>query len=646
MNKFKSYSIFLLTSFFGFAFFGFSQETDLSKIAESEPDTTRLNTFSKLSVEYTGKNKDSAYYYIEQGLPICKENQQSNDEFKDSTVASYCAQHYMAAGYYFYENNEFSDGLKYFKKAEKIYESLKMVKSQAECINNSAVIFTKMSNNSSAIIDYHRALKMYTKLNDSVGKAYTLNNLSKAYRAQNNIEDALKYIEASLKLSVALGNKPLETLSLNAYAGLHKEIGDTAAAIKLYQKALSIRKALKDSIGIAAVLNNIGSLYKNQQKYNDALEYFSDAQKIAENLGHREGVGHTLYNKGEVYFALNELNKAEKYGVRALSAGDSVRNSAIIGRAAELLMNVYKNQSNWKKAFEMQALKKEIDEKRLNQESQKIAQREAIKYEFEKERIINKKEEEQMKSLREERSERQKIFYIAIGLVTLLLVAFLFISFQRLRSAKQQNKLITKQSEERKMLLQEIHHRVKNNFQIVSSLLRLQSYSIDSEALRESFEEAVNRINSMAIVHDIIYRQEAFSEIDSKEYLEKLVKSLKHSSGNPKIDIVIDAQKPKLKIETLIHIGIALNELIINSFKYAFTRDHNNPKIRIILNEIGENEFELIYQDNGIGINKEIDQASFGMELIQTLIEHLEGSVKISSEKNWNTTISIRFRDV
>ena len=92
--------------------------------------------------------------------------------------------------------------------------------------------------------------------------------------------------------------------------------------------------------------------------------------------------------------------------------------------------------------------------------------------------------------------------------------------------------------------------------------------------------------------------------------------------------------------------GIALNELIINSFKYAFTSDHSKPKIRIFLNEIGDNEFELIYQDNGVGINKEIDQASFGMELIQTLIEHLEGSVEISSEENWNTTISIKFKDV
>ena len=150
----------------------------------------------------------------------------------------------------------------------------------------------------------------------------------------------------------------------------------------------------------------------------------------------------------------------------------------------------------------------------------------------------------------------------------------------------------------------------------------------------------------MSIVHNIIYRQETFSEIDSKDYLEKLVQSLKQSSGNPRIDIEIETQKPKLKIETLIHLGIALNELIVNSFKYAFTSDHNEPKIRIFLNELGDNEFELIYQDNGVGINKEMDQASFGMELIQTLIEHLEGSVDISSQENWKTTISIKFKDV
>jgi two-component sensor histidine kinase len=647
LDKIKIHIVFILIALTILGQYSFGQKTLYNNISKENPDSTRLKALTDLAYNYIGKNNDSSYFYIQKGLEVCNSIEEDIDSnIEDSLTLIHCGQHYMTIGYYHYRKRELNESLRAFKKAGKIFDQYNSLKNEAESLNNSAVILTKMSSTSEAILDYHKALKIYTKLNDSIGKAYTLNNLSRVYREQDDVERAIKYIKEALELSVALDAKELVTLNLNAYAGLKKVTGDTTEALKLYEQALSIRKTLNDSLGIATVLNNIGSLYKNQQKYQDAINYFSHAQTITEKLNNLEGLGHTLYNQGEVYLAINQVDKAKVFGTEALNIGDSINSIKIISRSAELLMNVYKSLNDWEKAFEMQALKMKMDAKSFNKETQKIAQQEALKYQFEKEEAIDRKEQEQELKLGEERAERQKIFYIAIGLVTLLLIALLFISAQRLRSAKQQNRLITKQSNERKMLLQEIHHRVKNNFQIVSSLLRLQSYSIDNESLRQSFEEAVNRINSMAIVHDIIYRQEKFSEIDSKEYLEKLVASLKQSSGNPRIDFEIDAQKPKLKIETLIHLGIALNELIINSFKYAFSSDHSNPKIRIVLNEIGENEFELIYQDNGIGINKEIDQASFGMELIQTLIEHLEGSVNISSEENWNTTISIKFKDL
>lgn len=647
MDRVKIHIVLILTAFIVLVQHSFGQTPLHDKAINGNSDTTKLKALSELAANSIAKNNDSSYFYIQKATEIISSIEENTpSESIDSRTLFHCGEYYMVVAYYHFRKSELKESLRAFKKAEKIFNQIDNLKKEAECLNNSAVILNKMSNNSEAIVDYHKALKIYTKLNDSLGKAYTLNNLSRVYREQDNIEQAVKYIEESLNLSVELNAKELETLNLNAYAGLKKVMGDTTNALKLYEKALSIRKTLKDSLGIASVLNNIGSLYKHQQEYQRAIDYFSNAQMITEKLNNLEGLGHTLYNQGEVYLATNDLAKAKEMGTRALKVGDSINNVKVIGRSAELLMNVYLESKNWEKAFEMQSLKMKMDAKIFNKETQNIAQREALKYQFEKEKAIDRKEEEQEAKLREERAERQKIFYIAIGLVTLLLVALLFISAQRLRSAKQQNRLITKQSNERKMLLQEIHHRVKNNFQIVSSLLRLQSYSIDNESLRQSFEEAVNRINSMSIVHDIIYRQETFSEIDSKEYLEKLVASLKQSSGNPRISIEIDSQKPKLKIETLIHLGIALNELIINSFKYAFTTDNKNPKIRIFLNEVGDNEFQLIYQDNGIGINKEIDQASFGMELIQTLIEHLDGSVNISAEVNWNTTITIKFKDV
>src|SRR5690554_3032687 len=184
-----------------------------------------------------------------------------------------------------------------------------------------------------------------------------------------------------------------------------------------------------------------------------------------------------------------------------------------------------------------------------------------------------------------EQEKRRKIryyYYTAAIVLFILLAIFLFIFYYRFKTTKEQNKIITKQSEERKLLLQEVHHRVKNNFQIVSSMLRLQSYNFEDEELRKNFNEAVNRINAMAIVHDIIYRQEKFKDIDAANYLERVVQAL-HKTGDKRINIEVDAEHIPFRIETLINLGIALNELITNSFKHAFDEETVNPTIKISL---------------------------------------------------------------
>ncbi len=548
-------------------------------------------------------------------------------------------------GYLFYNKNALSKALQSFRKAEKLFEKTDSNTERAECLNNSAVILNSMGNNVESINSYHEAISLYEKLNDIEGKGYAFNNVSRIYRQQGNYGQAMEYINQSLQISEVVNNKNLESLSLNSKAGLLKVTGDTIGAIGTYQKALSIRKELLDSVGVASILNNIGSILKGQKKYDQALNYFYQAKEIALLKGFKAGIGHTNSNIGEVYFKLKKYSVAEENGQSALEIAEEIDLLSLKKQSTELLKKIYQETGRWKEAFEMQELVIDAKELIVNQETKQIAQRESIRYEFEKERALDKKEEEQYMQLQKEKSERQQIYYISIALIALLLLVLLFFVVNRLRSAKEQNKLILKQSNERKLLLQEVHHRVKNNFQIVSSLLRLQSYSIDDDSLRNSFEEAVSRINSMAIVHDIIYRQEKFSAINSKEYLEKLIKTLQKTSGDPNIDIIIHTDQPKLKIETLIHLGIALNELVINSFKYAFKDINEKPKIQISLNEVSKHRFKLIYQDNGIGLNKELSKSSFGMELIETLIEHLDGEVEIENLENWKTTITLHFND-
>jgi two-component sensor histidine kinase len=225
----------------------------------------------------------------------------------------------------------------------------------------------------------------------------------------------------------------------------------------------------------------------------------------------------------------------------------------------------------------------------------------------------------------------------------MLLVIILIITL-RLKTVREKNKIIEKQNDERKLLLQEVHHRVKNNFQIVSSLLRLQSYTVNDESVTKTFNEAITRINAMAIVHDIIYRQEEFSNISNKLYLNKLVEGLERTVIDRNIHFQVDADENPLEIETLIHIGIIINELVINTIKYAFPKNFDKSAISISLTRQAD-RYCLVYKDNGVGINPELKKDSFGMELIETIIEQLDGTIEMKKETSWNTAIHITFKE-
>jgi two-component sensor histidine kinase len=148
----------------------------------------------------------------------------------------------------------------------------------------------------------------------------------------------------------------------------------------------------------------------------------------------------------------------------------------------------------------------------------------------------------------------------------------------------------------------------------------------------------------MSIVHDIIYKQEAFSNINAQEYFEKLLEQLKRLSDK-KIETEALITGGNLKIETLIHLGIITNELFINSLKYGFNQNISNPRVKVILTQ-KENQYELNYFENGKGMEKDEYKKSFGMDLISTVIEQHNGMVSVEDiGEPWSTHIKVKFSE-
>lgn len=189
---------------------------------------------------------------------------------------------------------------------------------------------------------------------------------------------------------------------------------------------------------------------------------------------------------------------------------------------------------------------------------------------------------------------------------------------------------------EKEQLLKEIHHRVKNNLQIVSSLLNLQSDSIVDEKFLLLIKESHNRINSMALVHEMLYKSTDLSTIELKEYIELLSSSVNMSYSSPTKEIIFnyDIQTGVfLEIDMMIPIGLILNEILSNSFKYAF-EGKKKGVISISLKR-EKDGLNLIVCDDGIGLDKKFDikkQGSLGMQLIHMLSEQIDATMKVSSE--------------
>lgn len=210
------------------------------------------------------------------------------------------------------------------------------------------------------------------------------------------------------------------------------------------------------------------------------------------------------------------------------------------------------------------------------------------------------------------------------------------------------NEVFKKSLQEKEMLLREIHHRVKNNMQIISSLLMLQSDKIEDKKYIDIFTDSHNRILSMALIHEKLYQSENIAHIDIKEYIKDLVSNLIYSyaaTGNVKLDIKVE--NIPLNIDLAVPCGLIINELVTNSLKYAFPEGRKG-KITIVFISKDNNDLQLCVSDDGIGIPPDLDigkTKSLGLNLVTALAENqLHGKIILNRERG--TEIQINFKGV
>ncbi|MBL4656069.1 MAG: PAS domain S-box protein, partial [Bacteroidia bacterium] len=209
---------------------------------------------------------------------------------------------------------------------------------------------------------------------------------------------------------------------------------------------------------------------------------------------------------------------------------------------------------------------------------------------------------------------------------------------------KKAEELLKRSLQEKEILLKEIHHRVKNNLQIISSILSLQSSYLNDKRTINILKESQDRIKSMAFIHESLYQTKDFSSINISEYIENLSKNLVYSFGTECsfVNLKLDTDNIDLSLDTAIPCGLIINELVSNSLKYAFPDNHKG-EIKITLKQKNK-RLILTIADNGVGLPSGLNfkkTESLGLQLVNTLVEQVNGDITKMNVKGTKFIITL-----
>jgi two-component sensor histidine kinase len=224
---------------------------------------------------------------------------------------------------------------------------------------------------------------------------------------------------------------------------------------------------------------------------------------------------------------------------------------------------------------------------------------------------------------------------------------YLIENFLDITERKRAEEQVQASLQEKEVLLKEIHHRVKNNLQVISSLLYLRSKNIEDQEALEMFQDSQNRVRSMALVHERLYQSKDLARIDFAEYVRSLTNYLFRSYGvhSNVIQLKVNMDDASLGVDTAVPCGLMLNELISNSLKHAFP-DGREGEVRIELRSDNNSEFTLIVSDDGVGFPQDLDfrdAQSLGLQLVNNLVAQLKGTIELDG--SGGTAFKITFTE-
>ncbi|GAB2795694.1 hypothetical protein GCM10027275_46130 [Rhabdobacter roseus] len=621
------------------------------------PDSSRAYAYYDLANYYFKESRfDSARYYLAPMLPICQK-----------------AQFLMGLGYYY-----LLDGVLHRENGQ--YE--KAVASQQKALS----YFEKARNP-------RKVASMYSHL----GLLYK--RMGETQKVVALTEQGIAYMKKAVAIDTAIGNQDGLAGDYIHLGILYEDIRKYAIAFDYFQRALEAVKTLKNPDQDRRVIyNNMGHNLLSQHRYAEAIPYLYQALSINSKANKITSLTHNYRNLASCYSGLSQHDSALYYAEKALTLVEQSREVPLQRSVYQAVHRTYAAAGRYDEAYRYVARQKALEDSLLSlektqsithlqgqyevQKTQELARikaeleidkaREVAQIEADKLRRIHQieaqaevaktravadvqtkyetqKKVQQIQELNKENALKStQMTYLAGGLgLLLLLLGGMLLQYRMIRHTNArlsaQNAVISEkgqqleqQSEQLRTLMKELHHRVKNNLAIVSSLLSLQSDRLTDEDAVLAVQQGQRRVEAMSLIHQRLYRTDQVASINIRDYIIDLIESLMEAYGYraDQFDLDIRVEQQELDVDLAIPLGLIMNELLTNSFKYAY-HQVPRPALRVALQR--ENGLTLEVQDNGPGLDlgswQSEDDTSFGKQLIVSLSEQAGGTMRVENRQ-------------
>lgn len=500
-----------------------------------------------------------------------------------------------------------------------------------------------------AIRYYLQAVKILEKKEPSKRLSQIYNNLAGCYRVRDDFKNTEKYFVKALDIGTALKDNPWIANLKNNLAVVYMDEKQFKKADQMYTDALAIYDEAKDTLMMGITLMNQGNSRISSKNYAQAITQYETSQKYVPitMVPLLHAVSQT--GIGIAYTELGNYNKALPYLEKGTNLAKKINHTEQLMESYVAFSSYYSKTNSYKDAFAYQEKAQVIKDSITTSQQDKNMADALTKYEAEK-----KDAELKVLALEKEKEEKQKTIFGYLALAGILVAGV--IGFLLFRNRKKnvllakQKKLLEATVDEKNVLLKETHHRVKNSFQIVSSLLYLQAETIEDKEAQLAMKEAQNRVRSMVLIHQKLYSKEQLVGIDTKEYFTDLTQDIFESNTaiSQNITYTLDVASLVLSIETITPLGLILNELITNVLKHAYKADSKDKKLHIQLYKENE-KLVLAVADNGKGMTGDIEETSFGIKLMTALAKKLKARLDFKDNTPQGTVAfvtSARFNEL